>query len=181
MQNKSVYKYAAEAGLPVGLYLIVISTCFLYGLHEPMLQTLVLPMLIVFPFLMAFMMKRLAKACPAYNRFSPLWLFGIYSVIFGTLICMLFSMLYVIFIDPGFIAAYAQSMLNELEAMPASEKYASTIDVIRYAIESHQLPSGPKFVTTMGWFTCFSGSILSLILALIISRSSSRKRISMFR
>lgn len=181
MQKKSVYKFAAEAGVPVGLYLTVISSCFLLSLRVPQLQNMVLPLITIFPFIIAFLMKKMAKACPAYSRFSPLWLFGIYSVIFGTLICMLFSLIYVVFVEPAFIVSFAGRMITELETSPTPEKYAVTVDMIRHAIDSHQLPSGVQFVTTMGWLTCFSGSILSLILALIISRTSSKKRISMFR
>ncbi len=181
MQNKSVYKYAAEAGVPVGIYFILVASCFLLCLRVPVLQNLVLPLLIIFPFILAYLMKRMTKDCQAYNRFSPLWLFGIYSVIFGTLICMLYSLVFVMFIEPGFVAGYARQIVEQLESLPSAENYAATTDLLRYAIDSHQLPTGAKFVTTMGWFSCFAGSILSLILALIISRSAASKRVSMFR
>lgn len=181
MKMKSVYKFAAEAGVPIGLYLVCISACFLLSLKISFLQMLIFPLAIGFPFLLAFYMKRMVRQEPTYNRFSPIWLFGIYSVIFGTLICMLFSSLYLVFVDPSFITQYVTVSIEGLQALPSSEQYAATVEVLQHAIDSHMLPSGTQFVTTMGWFTCFGGSMLSLILALIISRMSAKKRVSMFR
>ncbi len=181
MKMKSVYKFAAEAGLPIGLYLVCISFCFLLSLKVTFLQMLIFPLAIGFPILLAVCMKRMVKEEPAYNRFSPLWLFGIYSVIFGTLICMLCSSLYLVFVDPSFITQYVTTSIEGLQALPSAEKYMATVEVLQHAIDSHMLPTGTQFVTTMGWFTCFAGSMLSLILALIISRKSAKKRVSMFR
>lgn len=178
---KSIYKYAAEAGLPIGLYLTCIPACFLLSLKFGVLQMLVLPLMIGFPFLLAMLMKKLAAHEPAYRRFSPLWLFGIYGVIFGTLICMLFSLSYLAFLDPSFITEYVQSSIDSLQTLPESHKYEATVDVLRKAMDSHLLPTRSQFVTSMAWFTCFAGSILSLFLALIISRTQIKKRLSMFR
>lgn len=181
MDTKSVYKYAAESGVPVGLYLICISTCFLLSLKVGLLQMLILPLVIGFPFLLGYRMKRLANMEPQYNRFYPLWLFGIYSVIFGTLICMLYSSLYLVFIDPSFISNYVAESIEGIKALPSSEHYEATIEVLQKAIDSHMLPSGTQFVTSMGWFTAFGGAMMSLVLALVISRMSAKKRVSMFR
>lgn len=177
-ETKSVYKYAAEAGVPMGIYMIAISACFLLSLRFETLQMFIFPLVICFPFILGFMMRRLVKREPVYHKFSPLWLFGIYSVIFGTLICMLFSSVYLVFVDPGFISGYMTHAIEIIEALPTAGDYASTLDMMHKALDSHMLPNGTQFVTTMGWFTCFAGSILSLILALIISRgSSSGKRV----
>lgn len=181
MNTKSVYKYSAEAGLPIGLYLVAISACFFLCLKVEFLQMLILPLAIGFPFLLGYSMKRLVRQEPTYNRFSPLWLFGIYSVIFGTLICMLFSTIYLVFVDPSFIIRYVNASIEGIQALPSSDQYKATIEVLQHAVDSHLLPSATQFVTTMGWFTCFTGSMLSLVLALIISRISPRKRVSMFR
>ncbi len=170
MNNKSVYKYAAEAGLPIGLYLTLISGCFLFSVKYDFLSMLIFPLVVVFPIVLGCFMRRLAKVQPAYARFSPMWLFGIYSVLCGTLICSLLSALYLMFIDPSFMINYVENAISTIQASPMAAQYAPTVDMMRQAIDAHMLPSGLQLVATMGWFTCFSGSILSLFLSLILSQ-----------
>lgn len=181
MNKKSVYKFAAEAGLPVGIYLICISACFLLSLRVTFLPMLIFPLILAFPFLLAYYMKRMVREEPAYDRFSPLWLFGIYTIIFATLICMLFSALYLTFVDPAFITNYVTGALESIQTSQAAEQYAATVEIMQEALDAHMLPSGSQFVTTMAWLTCFAGSMLSLILAALLSRRSAKKRVSMFR
>lgn len=173
--KKSIYRYAAEAGLPIGIYLTAMSVCMLLGLHYSMLTSLLIPLAIVFPFVLGFLLNQIAKKEPDYLKISALWLGGIYTVIFGTIICMLFSACYIFFVNPGFVYEYVTSAIESIESSPMKEEYAATIALMRDAIDARILPSGIEFVTTMGWGTCFSGSILSLIIAIIIVKSQKRK------
>lgn len=179
--SKSVYKYAAEAGLPVGLYLSLMSACFLLSLEAPFLPTLLLPLAIGFPFLLAWHMRRMGRAEPSYMRVSALWLCGIYTVIFGTLICCLLSALYLVAVDPGFLGRYVSEALATIESGPAASQYADTAELIRKALDSKMVPTPTEFVSTMGWLTCFSGSVLSLVIAMILSATSRRASAGMWR
>lgn len=175
--KKSIYKYAAEAGVPVGLYLTLMSACLLLSLRIPVLPVLLLPLAIGFPVMLGFILKRIANQEPSYMKVSALWLGGIYAVIFGTLICSLFSALYIMFVEPGFVNAYVSDAIATIESSPLSSRYESTTSLMREAMEAHILPSGMEFVSTMGWLTSFTGSILSLVLSLIIVKTGSRRRI----
>jgi len=168
--KKSVYKYAAEAGLPVGIYLTAMSACLLLSLRIESLPVLMLLLALGFPFLLAYYMRRMSLLEPAYSKISALWLCGIYSVIFGTLICSLLSGIYLTVIDPGFIHAYVENALMEIESSPVAGEYAATTEMMRRAIDGRMLPGGMQFVASMGWLTCFVGSMLSLVLAVVIGR-----------
>ena len=87
--TKSVYKYAAEAGVPMGLYLTAMSACLLLSLRLPQLPVLMFPLLFGLPFFTAWLLRRIASDAPHYNKVSALWLAGIYTFIFGSLICCL--------------------------------------------------------------------------------------------
>lgn len=176
--KKSIYKYAAEAGLPAGLLLTAMSACMLMGLRYPALTSMLLPLAIIFPVLLWFMLRQIAKKEPEYLKVSALWLGGIYTVIFGTLICMLFSALYIFYVEPAFVYEYVTSAIESIEGSPLKDQYATTTALMREAIDARILPSGVEFVTTMGWTTCFFGSILSLIIAAIIVNTRKRKNIS---
>ena len=170
MQKKSIYKYASEAGLPAGLYLTLMSACLLLSVKIPALPMLLLPLGLGFPFLLWMLMRGVVKSEPSYNKFSSLWLGGIYTVIFGTMICMFLSALYIVFVEPGFVQLYVSNALSGVEASGMGAEYEASIAMMREAMNAHILPSGLEFLTTMAWFTCFIGSILSLILALLMSR-----------
>ena len=171
MQKKSIYKYASEAGLPIGLYLTLMSACLLLSIKFPFLPIFLLPLGIGFPFLLWIQMKRIAKEEPSYNKFSSLWLGGIYTVIFGTLIAFFLSALYIVFVEPGFVYLYINNAIDTIESTQMAGEYEASIKLMREAMDAHLLPSGLEFLTSMAWFTCFSGSILSLILSLFMSRS----------
>lgn len=175
MQKKSIYKYASEAGVPVGLYLTLMSACLLLSVKMPVLPMLILPLALMFPFILWNVMKRISKAEPSYNKFSSMWLGGIYTVIFGTLICMFLSSLYIVFLEPGFVHLYISNALEAVESSNMAGEYEASIAMMREAMDAHILPSGLEFLTTLAWFTCFAGSILSLVLALIVTRGGRRE------
>lgn len=174
MQKKSIYKYASEAGVPVGLYLTLMSACLLLSVRIPALPMFLLPLCIGFPFVLWVSMKKIAREEPSYNKFSSLWLGGIYSVIFGTLICMFISALYLVLIEPNFIGLYINNALTAIENSGMYDQYEAAVAMMHKAIEAHILPSGFEFLTMMAWTTCFFGSLLSLCLALIISKGGKK-------
>lgn len=174
MQKKSIYKYAAEAGVPTGFYLCAMSACILMSVRIPVLPVLLFPLVIGFPVYLWFIMKKISLAEPAYKKFSSLWLGGIYTVIFGTLICMLFSALYIRFFEPDFVNQYVTNAISAIESSPAASEYESALTLMHDAVEAKVLPTGFQFITTMAWFTCFAGSMLSLALAFIVSKTGRR-------
>ena len=174
MQKKSIYKFAAESGVPAGLYLTLMSACFLMSIRMPSLPMLLLPLMIGFPFVLWRLLKRICIAEPAYKKFSSLWLAGIYTVIFGTLICTLFSAIYMFFIEPGFVIQYVNNAIEVVEASPMASQYQQTVALMKEAIDNHILPSPTEFLTTMAWLTCFSGSMISLFVALLMTRMSGK-------
>lgn len=174
MQKKSIYKYAAEAGVPVGMYLSLMSACLLLSVKFSVLPMLLMPLCLGFPFVLWMQVKKISRQEPSYNKFSSLWLGGIYSVIFGTVICMFLSALYIVFVEPNFVSLYVNNALAAVEASPMAGEYESSINLMHDAIEAHILPTGLQFLTTMAWFTCFIGSVISLFMALIMSRGGKK-------
>lgn len=173
IKKKSVYKYAAEAGVPVGLYLSLLSALMIMGVKHPEFSTVSFILLLLFPLCLVWQMRKMGKSEPSYMKFSSLWLCGIYSVIFGTLICMLLTASYIIFLDPGFIRECWLNAIEAIETSPLADNMSATAEMLK-SVDSRQLPSVTDYVTGMGWMTCFAGSVISLVLAFIISKTSSK-------
>lgn len=174
MQKKSIYKYASEAGVAAGIYLTIMSACLLMSIKMPALPVLLVPLAIGFPFMLWALLKKICQAEPSYLKFSSVWLGGIYTVIFGTLICLFLSALYIFAVEPGFVGLYVTNALNTLEASPMASEYQASITLMHEAIDAHILPSGFEFLTTMAWFTCFSGCIISLFIALLMTKTGKK-------
>ena len=174
MQKKSIYKYASETGLPAGLYLTAMSFCLLLSVKAPVMPILLLPLMIGFPVILWLLVRKIAREEPSYNKFSSLWLGGIYTVIFGSLISLFISALYVVAFEPNFVNLYISNALAAVESSPMSGEYSAQIELMREAMEAHILPSSLEFLTSMAWLTCFVGSLLSLIIAFVMSKTSSR-------
>lgn len=174
MGKKSIYKYASEMGLPAGLYLTLMSACILGSLRLPALPMLLLPLGLGFPFLLWTLVKKIVREEPSYLKFSTIWLGGIYTVIFGTLISMFLSAAYIVIFEPDFVALYVNNAIEAVESSPMAGEYEDTIRMMRQAMEAHILPSGLEFLSTMAWFTCFSGSMISLLIALIMSKTGKK-------
>ena len=174
MQKKSIYKYASEAGVPVGLYLTLMSACVLLSIKSPALPMLLIPLALGFPVVLWAVVRKISLEEPSYNKFSSLWLGGIYSVIFGSLICLFLSSFYLVIFEPNFVNIYIGNALAAIENSGMSAEYDASIKMMHEAIDAHILPTGMEFLTTMAWFTCFVGSLLSLVIALIVTRVSKK-------
>lgn len=174
--TRSVMGHAAHAGLPMGLYLTAVSMCLLGSLKVDVLPILMLPLVCGIPIVLYRLMKRTCTEDPSCCRVSSLWLMGIYTFIFGSLICALVSNLYIVFIEPGFVKDYIMMAIRDLESSPNAEAFASQIDLMHRAVEGHALPGSMQFVASMAWTTCFFGSLLSLITARVLTWRRASKR-----
>lgn len=171
----SIYRYAAREGVAMGAYLTATSFSLLLSLRFPWMELLILPLILGFPAVLAILMKRIADAEPAYRRLASLWLGGIYTVIFGTLICTLLSALWLRFADPSFIFSYVCEAITRIEASPLAPDYADTVALMRSAIDRRLLPNGMEFVSTLAWATAFLGSMASLLIAFALTLAGRRK------
>ena len=180
-EEKSVYSCAAGSGLFAGLYLCVLAGLFFMSLREPLAGAAILPVGLGFPLLLAWQMRRWVRANPAYGKIWSLWLGGIYTCIFGSLIAALFTAVMLLFVVPGFLSLYLMQAAEVLAGSPAAGDYELEIEVARRAAERGMVPSPLNFAMTMAWATSFSGSLLSLVLAALLSRGGLKRWVAVER
>lgn len=169
--TESVYRHAARYGLPVGLYLSLASACLIFSLRSALASLLALPVTAAFPVVIGFCIIRFARNNPDHRKVAALWVFGIYTTIFATLICALLTAFYLLLFDPGFIREYITESARLLEASPMAADYSAQTAALKRISESHAVPTPMQFVASMGWSTCFLGSMISLPFAFIASRT----------
>lgn len=160
----------------MGLLLSLMSACVLLSVKAPVMP-LALVGLVVVPLFLVARMRRVGAVYSPYNRFMPLWLFGMYTVIFGTLICTLLSSCYVVLFEPDFINVYIDRTMAELSEGLQGEMrqmHAQNMEMVLAARERHLLPSPLEFVSSLGWSTAFFGSLLTMPLAALAVRRAPR-------
>lgn len=175
--RKSIFTYAAESGVGAGVGMSLMAVCLFLSMKAPWLSTAILLLgagVIVF---ISIGMRRICRRDAGCRTVSALWLYGIYTTIFGTLIAALFSTVWLIFIDPAFLYTYFQWAYGQLSATGSSP---AEQEIFRKAIEAKLYPSTSTFVSTMMWLTASFGSLLSLPFAALNLRyeAGRRKRLS---
>lgn len=159
--------------------LTAMSACMLLSVRMPVMP-LALAGFVIIPVYMVSRMRRIADQYVPYDRFTPLWLYGMYSLIFGTLICTLLSSLYVLWFEPDFINLYIdQTMATLAQGLDGDLKqlHEENLRTIALARERHLLPSPLEFISSLGWSTAFFGSLATIPLALIAVRRGQRARL----
>ena len=96
------------------------------------------------------------------------------SVLFGSVICGMVTMVYFKFIEPDFLTNVFQMCIDVYASMPGQEA-AQMTEILRNVVKAGEVPTATSFTMSMFWFTAFSGSVLSLILSLIAKAVGTRK------
>jgi len=155
--------------------LTIVSLLFISGVNSELLRSLSMLSAVGIPVVLWILQRKMWDQCPLYRRVSSLWLMGIYTFIFGSLICTLLSNLYILAFAPNFVADYARESIRMMESSPDPALYAEQTKMLRRMLERRALPTPFGITTTMAWATCFSGSLLSLLWAFLI-RATKRPR-----
>lgn len=161
----SVYKLASRAGVPFGLFLSLAALSLLASVKVAELSMFFLPLIVALPVMLFLVMKRLAQRWASMRRVAALWVFGIYTTIFATLICALVSAVYMLAFEPDFLRRYLTSALTTLQSAPEMGEYSAQAAQLKSILSHGQLPSPMELVVSMSWASCFAGAIVSLPLA----------------
>ncbi len=99
------------------------------------------------------------------STFSALWMQGIMVMGCGTLIASAVAVVYLKWIDPGWLMRQVEAMIATYSAIEGGEW---VVNALNEMVEYHLLPTVGQMVAQMLWLMLFTGSILSLILTAIV-------------
>lgn len=171
--SRSVYRFGADNGVWMGLYLTLMSSCLLLSIKIQTLILLLIPLALGVPVVLYFLMKRIYDTSPHYRKVSALWLSGIWTFIFGALICGFVTATWLLLFDPTFIHEYFRNSIETIKATPIQAGYTAEIRQLEHVLETGRVPSPMEFAFSMMWSTAFFGSLLSLIVSLLMMRRRS--------
>lgn len=168
VNKKSVYRYGAEYGVYAGLYLTVMSASLLLFPYFPDGVVIFYLMAFSLPIATILLFQRLISIEPEYGNYSSLLMFGSSVYLFGSLICGLLTIGYMLIFAPNHIYDYVEMVISMLEQSPLKDEYMNEIATTRQMIDERALPTPIEYVFSMMWFTVLLGSLMSMLLAPIV-------------
>lgn len=155
---RPLFDESARQGALLGVALSTISVCMLLSMRFDLLAV-VFPLLCLgIPVLLVFTLRSVAAVNTAYLRFSALWMSGIIQFICGGLICCVVTIITLLCLGGGYLGEYIVKVFEQ-----ATGQTGLTLDGV-------MVPSDYDYAVSLFWLIASSGSLLSLVYALILPR-----------
>ncbi len=170
-----MYQRSAEHGAVFGIYLTVIFLAMTAGVTNQAFSVLVMLLMCGVPLLVYRWLRKFYVRQNGMTDFSALWMEGIATFFFGGVLSSFFAFVYMQAIDPGFIERMMKLSIEAYRQNPwaGGEEIAQGLQT---AVEQHLLPSAISIVFDVMWLIMFTGSLLSMVLAMIVKMRPLRKK-----
>ncbi len=167
LQMKTLYDRAAVNGFYFGLYLVALFFVNAYTQALPILSIVGLAMMVAVPVLVYRWLASSYRVSRLKASYSELWLEGIMMFFFATLIVSVVSVVYMLWIHPGWLVEQMTTAIEQARAseLPQLEEMAS---VLSDAMKERVLPTPIQLTLDMGWLIMFTGSVLSMCMAALV-------------
>lgn len=172
--NRTVYSLGAKDGLWTGLTMGACILCMVLSSNYPLLSLVGLALFIYTPFMVWRFLRRGWVCHLVPTSFSAVWLHGICIFLFGGIIMALMMYVSLRFVVPGWIESQTLLAVRQLEADPTTADQAHLLSRI---VETGQLPSAIYTSVSSIWLVAFTGSLWSMLFALILTQTSHFKKL----
>lgn len=162
----AMYQRSAEHGAVFGIYLTAIFLSMTAGVTNQAFSVLVLALMCGVPFIIYRWLRQTYRRQNGMADFSALWMEGIATFFFGGLLSSFFAFVYMQVIDPDFIEKMMRMSIDAYNQNPW-EGGQAVAEGLQTAIDRHMIPSAISMVIDGMWLIVFSGSILSMLMALL--------------
>lgn len=166
-EQRSIYSYGANDGLKMGIYLSVMFLLQCIGVNNYMLMTFGTLMMLCIPVVAYIILRKGYRESAGRSTFSAIWLHGILIFLCGSLILALVIYVYLRYVNPTFMSAMLNSLIDVYGDMDSPQASQLT-EMLMTIKKQNLLPSPIQYAFTMIWTCGFFGSILSMVLALIV-------------
>lgn len=166
-ERKSVFRRGADDGFYFGIYLAVLFFLMAYSMRVPFLGLLSFVMIIGVPVLTYKFLRCYYVSEQGLLRFSALWMHGIVIFFCGSLILAIVAYVFFRWIQPGFMLTQVEYMIGVYRAADWAQG-KELADLLQEIVDNDMLPK-PNWISMEMVFTgTFSGSMLSVLMALLV-------------
>ena len=167
--KKSIYKCAAEWGLPFGLYLSCMGVASIYADYFAPLSIIFILMIMATPLVVYYFQRRRFIEDDGFTEYAGLWMLGILLFIFGSVIASFIIYLVLQYFRPDFKYEQARMVIEAYSKIPQASD-SEVLRVLQRMVDEKLLPTPIEAVFNAFWFITFFGSLVSAITALIAQR-----------
>lgn len=162
-----LFKRGADNGFVLGLYLTVLFFAMAYSITVPLLGLIALVMVCGVPVVTFYYLRKGFRQEYGTSTFSALWMQGIVMFFCGSMIMALAVYLFLRFIQPDYITDMVTLARDTYSALDweRGQEIASTLDLM---LEKHLIPTPIQVAMEILWTGVFSGSLLSILTALLV-------------
>ena len=164
--TKNIYARGADNGLWLGLLFLAIFGCAAGSLTIGALNIAVMGLAVTVPFVAHYGMGRTVVVSRGLVAYSGLGMQGIVAFACGSLILGMGSFIYMRFVNAGFITEVLNYGIDFYKSTgtPGGREMAADLTSV---IENNLVPRPQDVVLMWMWGAIFSGSLLSMLLALV--------------
>lgn len=167
--KKSIYKRAAEWGLPFGLYIACMGVASIYADYFAPLGIIFILMIMATPLVVYYFQRRRFIEDDGFTEYAGLWMLGILLFIFGSVIASFIIYLVLQYFRPDFMYEQARMVIEAYSKIPQASD-SEVLRVLQRMVDEKLLPTPIEAVFNAFWFITFFGSLVSAITALIAQR-----------
>lgn len=165
-EKTGLFHRGAHDGLPFGIYLSVLFLCVVYSVQINVLSLLAIAMMVGVPVVTYLRLRNAYVASQGTATFSELWMQGIVMFGCGSLLMALTGFVFLRYLQPDFVTNLMAQVKQTL-ADPSMSSVAKAYEGIDFDSVA-QVITPVNFSLELVWNSMFSGSILSLLVALIV-------------
>lgn len=163
----SPFRCGADNGFRFGIYLTALYAAMIFSANVAVLSIVTLALMVAVPAVVFLLLRRDRRRPGWPDTISSLWIDGLFTFLCGGLIASVMLLVYLRWIDPGYISANIDAAITTLQnSSEASQQQLA--DDLTTAIDNGLSLSPTAFAMSLLWLTVASGSVLSLVLAIII-------------
>lgn len=167
ISQTEIFRRAAYNGRSLGLIMLLTVMLMFASATSPLASLMALAGLVWVPVTAYRLLRRSWLATAGRLSFSAVWLEGIVSFIFSSLIVALFVLIYLRWLDPDYLYRTMMRVILMAQTEPSLSGYSATFQKV---IELHLIPTARDMALMVFWLVMASGSVFSLIITPVVRR-----------
>lgn len=164
--ERSIYRRGADNGLLLGLYFCIMFAFVVAGERVEAVGIVSTLMMFGVPFLVYRFLRKTFVEQRGLTMFSALWTQGIIAFAGAGLVLSLAVYIYIRFLDPGIVLRQVEKLI-EIYSEANTPRAGEMLTVLQNMRDMHLYPSAREIIIQLELLSVFSGSILSMLMALL--------------
>lgn len=170
----NIYRRGADNGFLLGILFIVLFASMVMSEYLAFLSLIMAALFLSVPFVMFIFLRNSCRKAGYVREYLELWVEGIVTFACGGIILAMAVYVFMKFIDPEYIVRQVDTLLEVYRDIDDGRS-REVVDLLKLIKENNAYPTPRMISVQLFMTTCFTGSILSMAIALLVKSLDRRK------